>query len=381
MFLKKSADKPVKAPQDPAIAIADAGPCQKTLRLRVGLETISPVRSAVIEEFRKRSTLPGFRKGKAPTDLVAQRFAEPIQEETVHRVTRQTLEHVVKTYELKPVGPIELRRADFNQADGLMLEATVEVEPAFQLTDFKNLRLTRQPATVSPEEVEQSLTALQESMAQLVPVDEGQPRPSDPGSPATEGRDQPKERRVPALDDELAKDLGFQTLAKLREHVEAKLREQKRQAQRETLENALYDELLKRHEFALPAGLVSRQLERVRQDFKARLLLSERTEGQVEEELEKFSQRLRDSAARHVKLGFILDRIAAQETLTVTEPEVVGRLWQVAQRWRREPAEVRRTFDEQGLWPSVISTIRQEKTVAHLLASAVGDEEEKGGTA
>lgn len=364
MFLKKST-KPAQAPHDPAVSIADVGPCQKTLRLRVSLEVISPVRSEVIEEFRKRSTLPGFRKGKAPTDLIAQRFAEPIQEETVHRVTRQTLEEVVKTYELKPVGPFELRRADYHEADGLTLEAAVEVEPAFELGDYRTVRLARRPATVTAEDVEQSLKALQESMAQLVPQGEGQP----------------KERRVPPLDDELAKDLGFDTLAKLREHVEAKLREQKRQAQRDALEGALYDELLKRHAFALPAGLVSRQTERVRRDFKARLLLSGMAEAQVEAELEQFSQRLRESAERHVKLGFILDRIATQAALAVTEQEVVGRLWQVAQRWRREPGEVRRYFDAQGLWPSVMSTIRQEKTVAHLLAIAVVDEEEKGGTA
>jgi FKBP-type peptidyl-prolyl cis-trans isomerase (trigger factor) len=71
-----------------------------------------------------------------------------------------------------------------------------------------------------------------------------------------------------------------------------------------------------------------------------------------------------------VKLAFILDRIAAQGSITVTQDELVARLWQLAQRWKKDPAEVRKIFDAQGLWPSVVSTIRQENTIAFLLSAA-----------
>ena len=347
-----------KTQPNSGVSIVDTGPCQKSLRLTVGLDVIGPVRTAVVEELRRRATLPGFRKGKAPADLIEQQHAQVIHEEMLQRVTKQTLERVVQEADLRPVGPFEFRRTDFSQDDGLTLEATVEVEPDFPLGPYKGVTLTRDPISVTPEEIDQGLKAVQESMGQLVPKGEGQP----------------KERQLPALDDELAKDAGLESLEQLKEHVAAKLREQKRSAQAHALEAALSEELLKRHTFEVPPTLVSRQVERLTQECKARLLLSGMAEGQVEDELKRFTERLRHSAEQQVKLSFILDRIAATESVSVKEDELLGRLWQVARRWQKDPIEVRKIFDAQGLWPSVISTIRHEKTMALLMEAAVIDD-------
>ena len=350
MFRKTAS--PVQTNRD--IVITDAAPCQKSLRIRVGPEAAAPVRAAVLAEFQKEATLPGFRKGKAPAELVERQYATPIHEETVQRLTRQAIEQATREHTLKPVGPFEIRSAHFTDAEGLLLEAAVEVEPVFPLGAYKGIALTSQSTDVTREELERSLATLQESMAQLVPV----------------GTGETKERKLPALDDELAKDLGFENLEKLREHVHAKLREQKRAAQRQAQEAALCEELLKRHAFEVPPQLVSHQTDRLTRDFHVRLLLSGVPEDKVGDEATKFREQLRDSAQRHVKLGFILDHVADAEAMTVTQDEVVKRVWELARRWKKDPAETRKIFDAQGLWPSVISTIRQEKTMALLMSSA-----------
>ena len=164
-------------------------------------------------------------------------------------------------------------------------------------------------------------------------------------------------------------------LAVLKEHVAAKLLEQQRAAQAQGLEAALCDELLARHPFEVPPRLVAHQTERLTRDFKVRLLLSGVPEEELDGRVTQFAEQLRTSAARHVKLGFILERIAAQESVTVTQDEPVKRLWQLAQRWKKDPAQVRQVFDAQGLWPSVVSAIRQEKTMTVLLSAASITEE------
>ena len=158
---------------------------------------------------------------------------------------------------------------------------------------------------------------------------------------------------------------------KLREHVEAKLREQKRLAQEEAVEAALSDELLRRHTFQLPDGLVQAQAERQMRDVKARLLLSVVPETSLEQEAAKLSDQLRTNAQRYVQLSFILDRIAEQEKVAVAERDLVDRLWQLARRWQKDPGEVRAWLDREGLWPSVISTVRREKTVELIKRAAV----------
>ena len=367
--------EPASKPPEQA-TVTDTAPCQKSLRLHVAVDAIAPIRSAVLAEFQKQVTLPGFRKGKAPTELIERQYAKDIQDQTLHRVTKQAFERAAKAHHLKPVGPFEVRTADFTDTDGLKLEATVEIEPSFTLGAYKGVPLTQDPLAVTPQDREQALTSLQESMAQLVPAKEGLPAPDallrrakqSEASGAQAG--QTKQRVVPPLDDDLAKDLGFESLETLKTHVEAKLLEQKRAARARALEAALCDELLRRHAFEVPPRLVAHQTERLSRDFKVRLLLSGLTEEQVTQETEQFTQELRTSAERHVKLGFILDRIAEQESVTVTQDELVKRLWQLSQRWKKDPVEVRKLFDAQGLWPSVVSSIRQEKTMTLLLSAA-----------
>ena len=339
----------------PAVSVTDAAPCRKSVKLHVGLETIAPIRMTVLGEVRKETTLAGYRKGKAPAEMVEKQFAKTIQDETLHRAMKQALEQATKDHALKPVGPFEVSRANFSESEGLSIEATVEVEPSFTLAGYQGITLSRPPAEVTAEDVEQALAQLRESMAQLVP---------------SEQADAPKVRKVPALDDELAKDLGFEGVPKLREHVEAKLREQKKAAQNHALEGALCDALLARHTFQVPASMVAHQTERLTDEFKVRLALSGTPEEKLAEETAKFTEQLRTNAERYVKLHFILDRIAEQESLEVTQDELVGKLWELAQRWRKDPAEVRKTLDAQGLWGSIASAIRQEKTVARVLSAA-----------
>ena len=392
MFRKKSVEKPTNAATK--ATITDTAPCQKSLRLHVGHEVILPVRTAVLAQFQWEATLPGFRKGKAPADLIERQYAKDIQDETLHRVTQQAIEQAAKAHALKPVGPFEINKADFSEQDGLSLEATVEVEPAFSLAAYKGIPLTQPSVEITAEERQRALTALQESMTQLVPAQAppatavgGVPPKAAiggaPASPATDvaaGRqtgEAAKERQRPPLDDELAKDLGFATLAELTSHVEAKLLEQKRTAQRQAMEQALCEELLARHAFEVPPRLVSHQTAQLTRDFKARLVLSGVPEEKLEEETAKFTSELRTSATRHVKLTFILERIAASESIGVTQDELVQRLWQLARRWRKDPAEVRASLDTQGLWPSVVSAIRREKAMAFLMSSAHIEDDSK----
>ena len=334
--------------------VTDTAPCQKSLKTTLDREAVDLVRQEVLAEFQKQAALAGFRKGKAPAELVRRQYAKSIDDETLQRVTRRALEQAVKAHALKPVGPFEVGAASFTQDGGLTIAATVEVEPEFALGAYKGIALTKASAELSAGDVEQALSKLRESMAQLVPAASG------------EG----KERQVPALDDELAKDLGYESLDQLRTHVETKLREQKRSAQAEALEAALCDELVRRHPFQLPARLVSHQAERLSREFKVRLLFSGLSEEQVGAEASKFTEQLRTSAERRVKLAFILERIAEAEHIGVTQDELLKRLWELSRRWKKDPAEVRKIFDAEGLWNSVVSSIRQEKTIAMALAAA-----------
>ncbi|MBI3319414.1 MAG: trigger factor [Candidatus Omnitrophica bacterium] len=338
-------------------------PCQQQMRIALASEAIHPVRDVVVREFQKEAVLAGFRKGKAPRELVERQFQTNIREELIRRLTRQVFQQATEERRLRPVGPFEVTKLELDDAKGLSLEARVEVEPEFSVADYRGVRLVKPPVSVAPEEIEKALGQLQESMAQLVPAGEGKP----------------KEKRLPNLDDELAKDVGFERVEQLRAHLEATLREQKTARQRQTLEHDLCEALLARHQFDVPPRLIAKQTERLTRDFQARLLLAGMTEEQVKTELAKYTEQLRTNAVRAVKLAFILERIADAETLSVTQDELVDRLWKLAKRWKKDPTEVRRLLDAQGLWPSIASSIRQDKTIEFVLSVAQIEEAATSG--
>lgn len=345
----------------PTIDLTQPGPCEQAVRIQMGTEGIRPVREAVVREFQREVTLAGFRKGKAPRELIERQYPGEIREETIRRLTRELFERVTTERHLKPVGPFEVTKLEFDDAQGLQLEAHVEVEPEFRLDDYRGLRLTKPPVAVTAQEVNQALAKLQESAAQLVPANDA--------TSSTE-----KVKQLPHLDDEFAKDLGFDNLDALKQHVEAKLREQRQAEQQQALEQALFEALLARHRFEVPPGLVARQAERLQREFQTRLLLAGTPEEKVNEEIPKYVEHLRRNAAQHVKLAFILARIAEAEQLSVAQEELMDRLWKLAQRWGKEPGEVRRILDAKGLWSSVISSIRQDNTVQFLLSVSQIDE-------
>ena len=356
MALFSRTKSPEKNPEnsDLSVTVKEPGPCRRTVTVRLTMESVHPVRQEILAQFQKDAQLPGFRKGKAPAELIEQKYGDSIREETKKRLAREVLDRVATERKFRPVGPFEVSRLELDDIKGLELDAQVEIEPEFELATYRAIPLTKVSSTVTPQDLEQALNQLRESMAKLVPTGEGDK----------------KEKQLPNLDDELAKDIGLSTLAELREHVQAKLVEQKRRQQSQMLEQALCEELVTRHQFTVPQGLVQRQAQRLAQEFQMRLLMSGYTEEQVKEQSATYTEQMKTNAAGHVKLAFILEHIAEREHLQVTQDELVERLWTLSQRWKKDPVEVRRLLDERGLWPSVVSSIRQEKTVKFLLDAA-----------
>jgi trigger factor len=141
-----------------------------------------------------------------------------------------------------------------------------------------------------------------------------------------------KEKKLPALDDEFAKDCGpYNSL----QEIKNKLREGMEQALKREIEDNYKDTIVKRlmdtHHFDLPETLVERELEAIiRQHVQQQ---QQRKGGPQEspgaEDLATLRQEHRDEAARRVKVSLVLEEIAQKEGLTVTQDDFnseIGRL-------------------------------------------------------
>jgi trigger factor len=152
-----------------------------------------------------------------------------------------------------------------------------------------------------------------------------------------------KEKKLPALDDEFAKDCGPYTSL---QEIKDKLREGMEQALKREIEDNYKDTIVKRlmdtHHFDLPETLVERELEAIiRQQTQQQ---QQRKGGAQEqlgtEELTRLRQEHRDEAARRVKVSLVLEAIAEKEGLTVTQDDFNTEIVRLASELKMPAADL-----------------------------------------
>ena len=329
-------------------------PCQQRLEIHLPPQDVTEAYDAVYAQIQREAVIPGFRKGKAPRDLLAKQHSQTAREEVLKRLIGGGIEQATQERHWHLVGRCDVSDVALDDATGLKFVAEVEVAPEIKLGAYKAITLQRPAVTVTDEDVARALAMLQERHAEMTPTGSGEQ----------------KEKQVPALDDAFAKDRGFETLEALRAKVRLDLTTHRQQESRRAVEEQLFATLLHQSPFQVPPSLVQRQAERLKQHLTTRLLMSGLAEAQIQPELAKLEQEFGTNAERQVQIRFLLDRIAEQEHIAVSQEELVRQLWSLARRTRQDPSTLRRQLDEQGAWEGLAAEVRYEKTVDFLLKAA-----------
>lgn len=144
-----------------------------------------------------------------------------------------------------------------------------------------------------------------------------------------------KQKKLPTLDDEFAKDCGpYASLQELRD----KLRGQMEKALKKDIEDSYKDTLLKRlidtHHFDLPDTLVERELSTIVRQARQRGKVTDSLPAPDAEELKRIREEHREEAHRRVKAGLILEAIAEKEGLSVSQDDLNNEVTRLATELR-----------------------------------------------
>jgi trigger factor len=180
-----------------------------------------------------------------------------------------------------------------------------------------------------------------------------------------------KEKILPILDDEFAKDLGdYSSLEELKDKLKQEIEREKKLALERQLKDKMVDQLLQKNTFEVPESLVEEQTKTLVSDTKLRLA----TQGIKIDTLgiseEKLQEDYREAAMRQVRTFLILEKIAGQEGITVTDEEVEDRFREISERTHQKFDVVKRYYEKNGLIPEVKAGIMNEKTLNLLLEKA-----------
>jgi len=180
-----------------------------------------------------------------------------------------------------------------------------------------------------------------------------------------------RSKELPELNDELAKDEGdFRDLAELRDRIRAELEEDKRDQARRDAKSKLVEALVDAHDFPVPEKLVERQISaHVERSLRS---LAERGIDPTKVRLDwnKIHEVEQPRSIREIKAGLILDKIAAQEHIRVTNDEIDRQVQIYARQTGQPVAAARAKLVEQGALDRISSQIRNEKTLEFLFEQA-----------
>jgi len=180
-----------------------------------------------------------------------------------------------------------------------------------------------------------------------------------------------RNRVVPALDDEFAKDLGaFDSLDALRAQVQGDLEHEARHDADRELRGDLLHQLAGRVTFDVPASLVDREIDRRVEEFVRRLVEQQIDPTRTNVNWEEFREQQRDAAIESVRSALVLDEIARRDQVTATDAEMQAEIDRYAERSGRTAAAVRARLEKEGGLSRLYTGLRREKTMELLLSKA-----------
>ena len=415
--------------------LTDVSETRKTITIEIPSDVVDAEIDRVASGYTRQAKLPGFRPGKVPKTVVKQRFREQILHDVMHGLIPRAVDEALQERGIEPVDTPNIKDVDLREGQPLKFTAAVETVPAFDAGDLSTITLTRPSAAVTEEDVNQALDRLRERAARHEPIEgrpiaDGDTvvldiDRTDPGgetdrhenvsltlgAPANPpGFDanlvglgpgdektftvhfpedyavkemastdvvysvkvkELRQRILPELDDEFAKDLGeFDSLGALRERVRGDMEAEARENVTRQMRSELLKALATRVPFELPASLVEREMDRRIEEFARQLVQQNVDPRQAGIDWAQFREAQREPARSAVASALVLDQVARREQLTVSPEDVDAEVERFALRAGRTPAAVRAQLEKEGGLSRLQGGLRREKAVEFALAHA-----------
>jgi len=202
----------------------------------------------------------------------------------------------------------------------------------------------------------------------------------DPQDPDLSGREMAfavtvkdvRERILPALDDEFAKDHGADTLKILEDRIREDLQAQADYVARRRLEANLLSALIQANPFAPPEAMVENALNTIVEDYKKEHKGHDHPidEAQVREEG-------RDLAVYQIRTRLLIEAVARKEGIVVTDEEVDERIRRIAEANRQGLETVKRALQRNRQIDRIRRDLMTEKTIQFLIDRAQIEEVEE----
>jgi trigger factor len=402
------------------LSVRPNGAWQHVLEIEVPVDEVERRMEEVARQIQRRASLPGFRPGRVPIELVRQHFADALESEFLESFVPRIAGEAVDQARL---------------GSPLAFEVEVNARPEVEVKDYRGFRVQRRAKAVDDGGVDRVLQQLREDAAVFVDLDRpaergdvvlldstrldangrrlassrlksrrielgapdllpdlengllgitaGQERTFDVRYPPDYPVDELKgktaryvvkarkiqEKKLRALDDNLARDVfHLDSLEELRSRVRLNLEGEERVRVQREMEAAIVDELIRKHPIELPERIVLWMLKRVIEEAVGERAVPEGLKKELE-------ARYRPGVERSLKREILLDAIARQEKLEATDEEAAHEIDRMAQADPKQAARIRARYQSAERRQSLKESLRERKALDWLINAADVEDE------
>ncbi len=414
--------------------IKEISSCKRSLIVEVPAEQLEEEIDRQAKEYAQRAQVPGFRPGKVPLTVIRQRYRTELRNDATQEMVRRAWKEALEEHHLHPINEPSLESLSNEPGDPLKFTLGFEIFPTFEAKDYKGVSATVPRTEVTEKDVDAALESLRERNAQYVPVEEGEVRDGqlvtlsvegtfeEGGKPLQEDNvtcvvgapetnetfsenlrgarlgetrsftvaypadyhrkryagkkvayaanlKEIKEKHLPELED-LAKELGASSLEDLRSRIRDELVTKAAHAAEKKARDAVMDEVLLRNSIEVPGSLVDAELEDYVHRIAGNLAQQGIDPNKTSIDWRKLFEEERPNAEKTVRRTLILDAIARQEGIEVTEKDLEDAFEKLAEGTQRTAVAIRAQFEKDEKIQSFRDHLRRNKALDFIRLNA-----------
>jgi trigger factor len=399
-------------------SVETLSPTRVRLSVEIPFDELQPSVDSAYKKIAAQITIPGFRKGKVPSQIIDQRVGRgAVLDEAVNEALPKAYTDAVTEKEIKVLGQPDVEVGECSDGQPLTFTAEVDIRPEIELPDFGSLEVTVDVAQVADEDIDAELEQLRQRFATLKPVErgaqkgdllsitlastkDGEPVESlsasgltyeigsesllpglddavtglkegeeatftvTPDNGELEGQEvsvtvnvaSVRERELPDLDDAFAELVSeFDTLDELRNTIRGELEPRKQVEQLMAARDAVLAALIEAVDVPLPEGVVANALADHFQD------------GHGDDDHKgEFEAQVRESLTRDL----VLDTLADRDDVQVTQAEITEFLIRQAPQYGMTPDQFAQAVAQAGQVSAIVGDVRRSKALSVVLEQA-----------
>ncbi len=146
---------------------------QVRYKVRIPADILKARTEKVLNDYKREVSIPGFRKGKAPVDLVRSRFQKPASDEAIRKMTPRIAQLVAKAKDHEVFGEPIYEGWEGSVGEDATITISLEVRPEIVITEesLQNLEATVVEQVIDDQRVDNALQDLRKENATFEPVD------------------------------------------------------------------------------------------------------------------------------------------------------------------------------------------------------------------